>query len=133
MGIHLARSSPFLEILENVVPFATGSCRKFKAYIWLNGKSPKSLYALACAAWRPRSSAQTSQDRGIETVRRLAFARSLHALLRLRCSVVRATKPPWYAGYVRTESPGKSWHSWLGSRPHLNDYSSCLIACNEPH
>ena len=52
LGIYLARLSSFLEILENVVPFATRSCGKFKADIWLNGKSPKSLYALAYAAWR---------------------------------------------------------------------------------
>ena len=93
LGIYLARLSSFLEILENVVPFATRSCGKFKADIWLNGKSPKSLYALAYAAWRLWSSAQTSQGWDIETARRLASP-LVRTLLRLRRSIVRATKPP---------------------------------------
>ena len=70
--VYIARLSSFLEISENAVLFVTGSCRKFKADIWLNGKSPKSLYALAYAAWRLWSSAQTSQGWDIETARRLA-------------------------------------------------------------
>ena len=31
---------PFLEILENAVPFATGSCRKFKAHVLVEWKAP---------------------------------------------------------------------------------------------
>ena len=91
---YTSRGCPlFWKFWENVVPFATGSFRKFKADIWLNGKSPKSLYALAYAAWGLWSNAQTSQGWDIETARRLASP-LVRALLRLRRSVVRATKPP---------------------------------------
>ena len=38
--VYLARLSSFSEILESAVPFATGSCRKFKPDVWLNGKRP---------------------------------------------------------------------------------------------
>ena len=38
--VYLARLSSFSEILESAVPFATGSCRKFKSDVWLNGKRP---------------------------------------------------------------------------------------------
>ena len=36
-----------LEILENAVPFATGSCRTFKADVLMNGKRPKSSWKQA--------------------------------------------------------------------------------------
>ena len=36
---------PREEILENAVPFATGSCRKFKQF-WLNGKRPRNFFRL---------------------------------------------------------------------------------------
>ena len=38
--VYLARLSSFSEILESAVPFATGSCRKFKPDVWLYGKRP---------------------------------------------------------------------------------------------
>ena len=38
--VYLARLSSFSEILESAGPFATGSCRKFKLDVWLNGKRP---------------------------------------------------------------------------------------------
>ena len=38
--VNLARLPSFLEILENVVTFATGSCRKFKPDILVEWKTP---------------------------------------------------------------------------------------------
>ena len=38
--VYLARLTSFMEILENTVPFATGSCRKFKADILVEWKAP---------------------------------------------------------------------------------------------
>ena len=39
-GYTHARLSPFQEILENAVPFATGSCRKFKPDVLIEWKEP---------------------------------------------------------------------------------------------
>ena len=39
--VYLAKLSSFLEILENAVPFATGSCRKFKPDVSIKWKAPK--------------------------------------------------------------------------------------------
>ena len=38
--VYLARLSSFLKILKNAVPFATGSCRKFKPDILLSRERP---------------------------------------------------------------------------------------------
>ena len=38
--VNLARLPSFLEILENVVTFATGSCRKFKPDVLVEWKTP---------------------------------------------------------------------------------------------
>ena len=38
--VYLARLSSFSEILENTVPFATGSCRKLKADVLVEWKAP---------------------------------------------------------------------------------------------
>ena len=38
--VYLARLSSFLEILENVVPFATGSSRIFKSDVLIEWKTP---------------------------------------------------------------------------------------------
>ena len=38
--VYLARFSSGLEILENAVPFATGSCKNSNRTFWLNGKGP---------------------------------------------------------------------------------------------
>ena len=38
--VYLARLSSFLEILENAVPFATGSSRIFKADVLIEWKTP---------------------------------------------------------------------------------------------
>ena len=38
--LYLARFSSFLEILENAVPFATGSCQKFKPDVFVEWKAP---------------------------------------------------------------------------------------------
>ena len=37
--VYLARLTSLTEILENVVPFATGSCRKFKADVLVEWKA----------------------------------------------------------------------------------------------
>ena len=39
--VYLARLSSVLEVLKNTVPFATGSCRKFKVDVLVEGKAPK--------------------------------------------------------------------------------------------
>ena len=39
--VYLARLSSVLEVLKNPVPFATGSCRKFKVDVFVEGKAPK--------------------------------------------------------------------------------------------
>ena len=39
--VYLAKLSSFFGILENAVPFATGSCRKFKADVLIEWKEPK--------------------------------------------------------------------------------------------
>ena len=39
--VYLARFSPVLEVLKNTVPFATGSCRKFKVDVLVEEKAPK--------------------------------------------------------------------------------------------
>ena len=39
--VYLAKLSSFLEILENAVSFATGSCRKFKPEVLIEWKAPK--------------------------------------------------------------------------------------------
>ena len=39
--VYLARLSSFLEVLKNTVPFATGSCRKFKVDVVVEWKAPK--------------------------------------------------------------------------------------------
>ena len=39
--VYLAKLSSFLEILENAVPFATGSWRKFKPDVSIKWKAPK--------------------------------------------------------------------------------------------
>ena len=38
--VYLVRLSSFLKILEKAVPFATGSCRKFKPDILVEWKAP---------------------------------------------------------------------------------------------
>ena len=38
--VYLARLSSFLGILGNTVPFATGSCRKFKPDVLVEWKAP---------------------------------------------------------------------------------------------
>ena len=38
--VFLARLTFLMEILENTVPFATGSCRKFKADVLVEWKAP---------------------------------------------------------------------------------------------
>ena len=38
--VYLARLTSLTEILENAVPFATGSCRKFKADLLVEWKAP---------------------------------------------------------------------------------------------
>ena len=43
LGLYLARLSYFLEILENAVPFATGSCRNLNQTFWLKGKRPTNI------------------------------------------------------------------------------------------
>ena len=37
--------SPFLEILENVAPFATGSYQKVKPGVWVEWKAPIPLFS----------------------------------------------------------------------------------------
>ena len=41
IGVYLARLSSFLEILENTIPFATESRRKFKLDVLVEWKAPK--------------------------------------------------------------------------------------------
>ena len=40
ISVYLVRLSSFLGILEKAVPFATGSCRKFKPDILVEWKAP---------------------------------------------------------------------------------------------
>ena len=56
--VYLARLSSFLEILENVVPFATGSSRIFKSDVLIEWKTP-----VVSANWIWRIS------RGLEPIR----------------------------------------------------------------
>ena len=39
--VFLVRLSPVVEVLKNTVPFATGSCRKFKVDVLVEWKAPK--------------------------------------------------------------------------------------------
>ena len=41
--VYLVRLPPFLEIPENAVPLATGSCQKFKPEVLVECKVPKIL------------------------------------------------------------------------------------------
>ena len=41
--VYLVRLPPFLEIPENAVPIATGSCQKFKPEVLVECKVPKIL------------------------------------------------------------------------------------------
>ena len=42
--VYLARLSSVQEIFENAVPFAAGSCRKFRLQVWVEWKAPIILF-----------------------------------------------------------------------------------------
>ena len=63
---YASRGCPLLEILENAVPFATASCRKFKPHVLVKWKAP-------------RGSVASSQPQA----RRVSFRISFHRLCTL--------------------------------------------------
>ena len=48
--LYRAKLTPYLEILENAVPFATGSCGTFKADVLDEGKAPKKFMKTSLAS-----------------------------------------------------------------------------------
>ena len=57
----------FLEILENAVPFATGSCQKFKPEVLDECKAPKILPQKKRSVWSLRYYLQTKMSIQITT------------------------------------------------------------------
>ena len=58
--VYLARLSSFWEILENAVPFTTGSCRKRKPDFWVEWKAP--LLPRSCLNTDPSGFEITTHD-----------------------------------------------------------------------
>ena len=65
--VYLVRLSFFLEILENVVPFATGSCQKFKPEVLVECKAPKILPQKKRSNWSLLYHLQTKMSIEITT------------------------------------------------------------------